>query len=208
VVALSNGNYVVISPFWGFGETGSAGAVTWGNGNTGISGVVSASNSLVGATGNDYVGYGGVTALSNGNYLVESPIWDGVTADVGAITWANGATGRTGTVSSSNSLVGSTANDMLETQITELSNGNYVVINHRWHNGAVVDAGAVTWGSGTAGVTGAISAANSLVGTTTDDEVGNNGIRALINGHYVVGSTQWNNGGTLDVGAVTWGNGQ
>jgi hypothetical protein len=207
VVALSNGNYVVISPFWGFGETGSAGAVTWGNGNTGISGVVSASNSLVGATGNDYVGYGGVTALSNGNYLVESPIWDGVTADVGAITWANGATGRTGTVSSSNSLVGSTANDMLETQITELSNGNYVVINHRWHNGAVVDAGAVTWGSGTAGVTGAISAANSLVGTTTDDEVGNNGIRALINGHYVVGSTQWNNGGTLDVGAVTWGNG-
>ena len=31
------------------------------------------------------------------------------------------------------------------------------------------DAGAVTWGSGTTGVKGAVSAANSLVGSTAND---------------------------------------
>ena len=43
VIALTNGNYVVISSDWN-----NQGAVTWGNGTSGITGLVSISNSLVG----------------------------------------------------------------------------------------------------------------------------------------------------------------
>ncbi len=42
--------------------------------------------------------------------------------------------------------------------VTALSNGNYVVRSPYWDNGAATDAGAVTWGSGTTGCTGAVSA--------------------------------------------------
>ena len=99
---LTNGNYVVDSPGW----NGNRGAVTWGDGNTGISGTVSDANSLVGSNPNDQVGFGfftSVTALSNGNYVVESADWNGV----GAATWGNGSIGTSGIVSQTNSLVGS-----------------------------------------------------------------------------------------------------
>ncbi len=49
-----------------------------------------------------------------------------------------------------------------------LTNGNYVVSSPYWDNGTVTDAGAVTWGSGTAGVSGVVSSANSLVGLTSN----------------------------------------
>jgi Repeat of unknown function (DUF5650) len=56
----------------------------------------------------------GVTALSNGNYVVNSPQWNnGATAQAGAVTWANGASGLAGAVSTSNSLYGTTANDLV-----------------------------------------------------------------------------------------------
>ena len=45
--------------------------------------------------------------------------------------------------------------------VMALTDGNYVVESSHWNGGM----GAVTWGSGTAGVTGVISAANSLVGS-------------------------------------------
>ena len=55
-----------------------------------------------------------VTALSNGNYVVASPHWS---SNKGAITWVNGSTGQTGnstnTISSGNSLVGSTTGDFV-----------------------------------------------------------------------------------------------
>src|SRR5262249_39393537 len=47
VVALSNGNYVVISKNW----NNERGALTWINGTTGLDGAVSGSNSLVGGNG-------------------------------------------------------------------------------------------------------------------------------------------------------------
>ena len=58
--------------------------------------------------------------------------------------------------------------------MTVLANGNYVVASADWDNGAAVNAGAATWGSGTTGVSGVVSAANSLVGSTADDRVGFN----------------------------------
>ena len=75
-----------------------------------------------------------------------------------------------------------------------MAGGNYVVASPSWDNGALLDAGAVTFGSGTAGVAGAVSPANSLVGTTAVDMVGSGGVAALASGNYVVTSPNWDNG--------------
>ncbi|MBK7958032.1 MAG: T9SS type A sorting domain-containing protein [Bacteroidetes bacterium] len=205
IAALSNGNYVVRSPSWDNGAIADAGAVTWGNGTTGIVGAISASNSLVGSSANDNTGNGGITALTNGNYVVGSPNWDnGVIANAGAVTWGNGTTGSVGIVSASNSLVGSSASDLIGSNgITALSNGNYVVTSNSWDNGVIANAGAVTWGNGTTGRVGAVSASNSLVGSQANDQIGNNGVTALTNGNYVVGSSFWDNGAFINAGAIT-----
>src|SRR5262249_8095043 len=110
VTALSNGNYVVRSRNW----NGLRGAVTWASGTAGVTGVVSAANSLVGSNPNERVGIF-VTALSNGNYGVSSPDWNG---NRGAVTWVNGSSGRTvdgrgAVVSPQNSLVGQAVNARL-----------------------------------------------------------------------------------------------
>jgi hypothetical protein len=207
VLALSNGNFVVASPQWG----NNVGAVTWGSGNTGISGVVSAANSLVGSSAGDNIGSlfidADIQALSNGNYVVISPQWNG---NRGAVTWGNGSTGTSGVVSAANSLVGTNAGDEVGNQsttgfissptsaVTPLSNGSYVVESPNWNAGI----GAATWGNGSTGITGTISAANSLVGASTGDQVGSS-VTALSNGNYVVTSPNWNG----KSGAATWGNG-
>ena len=168
VTALSNGNYLVRSRWWDNGAILDAGAVTWGNGSSGVSGPVSALNSLVGSQAGDQVGYDGVIALSNGNYVVCSASWDnGSALDAGAVTWGNGSSGVSGPVTVTNSLVGSQANDQVGhwCDVTELSNGNYVVRSSYWDNGASANAGAVTWGNGASGVSGPVSALNSLVGS-------------------------------------------
>jgi hypothetical protein len=205
---LTNGNYVVRSTNWDSGSVQNVGAVTWGNGTSGISGVVSASNSLVGSRTNDNVGNGGVTALTNGNYVVRSTSWDSGAIDVGAVTWGNGTSGISGLVSSSNSLVGSTINDNVGGSVTALSNGNYVVASADWDRSATsTNVGAVTWGNGTSGISGVVSSSNSLVGSTASDNVGFTGVTELTNGNYVVRSTNWDSGSVQNVGAVTWGNG-
>jgi len=207
VVALENGNYVVLSPDWDNGGAVDAGAATWGNGTTGIIGAVSVSNSLVGSTANDQVGSDGVVALENGNYVVSSPYWDGAVTNLGAVTWGDGMTGITGLVNTSNSLVGSTTNDRIGAMgVTALANGNYVILSRYWNNGGAANAGAATWENGSGSVTGTVSASNSLVGSTADDWIGMNVI-VLANGNYVVGSPSCDNGGAADAGAATWGNG-
>jgi hypothetical protein len=215
-VALSNGNYVVISSSWdnGGGVNDNYGAVTWCSGTTGCTDdYVSTSNSIYGSTRYDYVGNGGVIALNNGNYVAASPSWDnGVTPDVGAATWGNGTSGTSGAVSTSNSLYGSTGSDQVGYKnvgadlpgIYTLSNGNYVVASRYWDNGGVSNAGAVTWCNGTSGRTGTVSTSNSLYGSTANDYVGSQGIVSLTNGHFVALSPYWDDGGTSDVGAATW----
>jgi hypothetical protein len=205
VTALANGNYVVRSPNW----NGNVGAATWGDGTRGVTGAVDATNSLVGSNPNDHVG-GGVTALANGNYVVQSPSWNN---QRGAATWADGTVGITGAVDASNSLVGSNpgdniTGDQVGSLVTALSNGNYVVRSPSWDGGFLMGRGAATWGDGTAGVTGPVGASNSLVGSSPGDQVGfytfyTPGVTALANGNYVVQSPHWNG----DRGAATWGDG-
>ncbi|MCB0048059.1 MAG: DUF11 domain-containing protein, partial [Caldilinea sp.] len=213
--ALANGNYVVRSPYWDNGGISDAGAVTWGNGAGGISGAVSAANSLVGTTASGRLSR--VTALNNGNYVVSYTGWaNGAMTNAGSVTWADGTKGITETISAANSLVGSKANDYVGREVLALANGNYVVDSYYWDNGTVVDAGAVTWADGTTGITGTVSAVNSLVGSSASDQIGSNydfmsgaygTVRALSDGNYIVLSASWDNGATVNSGSVTWGDG-
>ncbi len=158
VTPLTNGNFVVNSYFWSNGVIMSTGAITWCSGIIGCSGEVSASNSLIGSEIGELIGFGGVSALSNGNYVVNDPFRDnGSITDAGAVTWCSGITGCKGETNASNSLVGIYSNDMVGSSdyfhsgVYILSNGNYVVISPKWDNGTTTDAGAVTFCNGTAG---------------------------------------------------------
>lgn len=204
---LNNGNYVLWSPFWNNGGVVDAGAVTWGNGATGTSGVIASANSVVGGTAEDFFSWVEVTELTNGHFVVCLPGWsNGSANDAGAAMWCDGATGRTGTVSAANALVGTSANALVgySDAVTPLANGNYVVASTYWHNGVAVNAGAVTWCNGATGRTGTISAANSLVGTASSNNIGSGGVLALPNGHYVVCSPYAAIGSLGQAGAATW----
>jgi hypothetical protein len=214
VVALTNGNYIVVSRYWSNGEILGAGAVTWANGQTGIAGAVSAQNSLVGSTAFDSVGgydiENRVWALSNGNAVVVSPMWDnGAIADAGASTWIDGTKGLTGPISAANSLVGASASDRVGEEtgnyygFAELPGGRYAVQTPRWNNEQDRHVGAITWGDIAVGIHGVISSANSLVGATSHDLFAAR-VFALDDGNWVVGSPQWSNGNVQSVGAATW----
>lgn len=206
--ALANDNYIVRSPEWNNGDIPNAGAVTWCSGAVGCVGAVTTANSLVGQAPYDQVGayYGAM--LTDGDYVVASPDWDnGPVVDVGAVTWCNGQSGCVGAVQAANSLMGSTAGDKVGGYIAALPNGSYIIESIYWNNGAIQDAGAVTWCSGVQGCLGVVSAANSLVGSTAGDQVGRQGSVVLTNGHYVVPAPYWDNGPAVDAGAVTWCNG-
>jgi hypothetical protein len=201
IKALTNGNYVVISPSWTLNSMPGAGAVTFGNGTNGTVGTVSTSNSFVGDGVNALIGGCGVTALANGNYVICSSFWS---SSRGAATWGNGTTGIVGTISASNSLIGTNTSDNIGNDgITALPNGNYVVNSGDWDNGSVFNAGAATFGDGANGTSGAVSASNSLVGSHNSDEIGGNGATALPNGNYAVASPRWNG----NRGAATFVNG-
>jgi hypothetical protein len=221
VETLQNGNYVVCSPGWDLGNASDSGAATFGSGESGVRGAVSAANSLVGAGPNERIGSECIEALSNGHYVVVSPLARSpinFANQVGAVTWGNGLTGTHGFVYPGiapagasvvlvSSLAGTHEGDRIGNGgVTALVNGNYVVASPDWDNGTTLNAGAATFGNGNGGIAGDVSVANSLVGTQDGDQVGG-GVTALRNGNYVVNNFTWNNGSVENAGAVTWGSG-
>ena len=133
---------------------------------------ISAQNSLVGASTNDSVGSSGIFALSDGNYAVLSGVWDAYqTANVGAVTWADGETGLRGFIDSFNSVVGSTTDDRVGGNglLKALPGGEFFVLNRTWDRpGSTVlsDAGAVFWAKDS--VSGPIVSENSALGPVAD----------------------------------------
>lgn len=204
VVALANGNYVVTSSYW----NGAKGAITWGNGTQATVGIVSPLNSLVGATDGDRLGVSwrsGVTPLANGNYVVASPNWKNANGiNVGAATWVEGSGPQTGTVTASNSLVGTTPVSA-GMNVVALTNGHYVVAFPGWNRGTVMQAGAVVWGNGESGTSGIVSVETALVGTRERDSVG--WPIALTDGNYIVCSRHFSTASATVIGAVTWASG-
>ena len=201
--ALENGHYVVTSPSWGDSGAMNRGAATWCHGFAGRTGRVGPANSLIGSSANDLVGSGGVTALKNGHYVVQSPNWSqpGRPA-VGAATWCDGTKPTSAAVAPGTSLVGESAFDRVGDRCVVLENGNYVVGSPDWDRGGTTNAGAATWCRGTGGPVGKVSIANSLVGRSPEDRVGVSINAISSDSNYVVSSDQWDN-----AGAVTWARG-
>ncbi|MEO8010056.1 MAG: hypothetical protein ABI650_00275, partial [Dokdonella sp.] len=168
VTLLPNGNFVVTDPLYDATEgTIDVGAVHLYRPDGSVIYTVRGSHA------GDNVGSGWVTVLANGNFIVTSPDWDndGV-FDAGAATWCDGASGANAIVSASNSLVGSGASNRVGAYAVALPNGHYVVVSYDWDSSSIIDAGAITWGNGTTGTSGVVSASNSLVGSSNDDQVG------------------------------------
>src|SRR5207244_3886807 len=78
-------------------------------------------------------------------------------------------TGIIGTVSSANSLIGTSANDSVGA-VTSLGS-YYAVKSAFWDNGATVDGGAVSLGFLGSRLTGAVRASNSVLGTAAMDGI-------------------------------------
>jgi len=155
----------------------------------------------------DIVGIFGIVALSSGNYVAVSSYWDnGGIADAGAVTFGNGFGGTTGQISAGNSVIGSTQGDLLGEggTVIALSDANYAIASPMWDAPGIPDAGAVTWGNGVTGTVGAISAGNSLIGSTAGDRIGNFYRPVpLPAGRYAIGSSLWDASGTVDARAMT-----
>ncbi len=68
--------------------------------------------------------------------------------------------------------------------VVAVTNDNYVVVSAHWYNTSTgaAQAGAVTWGNGATGTSGAVTTSNSLVGTTDSDCIGHRSVVALTNG--------------------------
>ncbi len=242
VQEVSNGGYLVISPYWDNGLIADVGAVSRCTGTSTCSGAVNEVTSLVGSHAEDKVGFSGVTVLPSGNYVIQSINWNGrlgaatwcsgtghcsgpVTASNslvgstafdyvgerrpgpgkwklcgqtvlhgmccrGAVTWCDGASGCSGTIDITNSLVGKEAGDQVGENGVALAKGNYVVTSPSWN----AEKGAATWCDGEVGCTGSVSAVNSLVGGTAGDRVGSQIAMPLTNGNYVVRSNHWSGG--------------
>ena len=234
---LGNGNLIIGTPQWTPGGIywNAFGAVTWMNGATGklsdlsTGGPIGTANSLVGASVGDQVGVRGgigIVPLAGNvggnnvyNVVIQSEFWNNTNTTAtwaGAATWMNGTTGALvdgahgGTISNTNSLVGTHANDRVSQIILPLSNGHYVVDSYVW--GASVGSpyatsqeGAVTWGNGISGTVGNVDSTNSLIGANAGDNLGSTfypyyGTEILGN-NYLVRS---NYGG---FGSLTWVNG-
>ncbi|MCE7798872.1 YDG domain-containing protein [Sphingobium sufflavum] len=230
---LSNGTIVVTKPLDVVGGQTDVGSVFFYDSRTGALTATlqgSRSGDKVGNSNGDsfyggygllfldqYGGYDPVTYASKYDgskaFLITSPNWNG---NRGAVTWvaANGLV--SGLVSSSNSLVGANAGDLVgaasatewQPTIDVLANGNYVIRSQNWSD----KRGAITFATAGAGIIGLISASNSMVGSTSSttngngrpgDMLGSGGLVKLTNGNFVVLSPWWNRNG----GAVTFGNG-
>ena len=229
VIPLPNGNYIILQETWSAGAGApSVGAVTWGDGGVGVFGSASTLNSLVGRNDND------LRAVEfefneDGNYVVSSPLWDSDQAvDVGALTWVNGATGLVGPITPENSLIGLTTGDCIggvvdachgpgtgnnsfeyerrDGGVHRVGNGNFVVASPLWNNDTTADVGAVTWIDGETGQIGTVTNQNSLIGSTTGDQIGER-LEVFRDGNYVVISEKWDSGNLEDAGAVTWADG-
>jgi hypothetical protein len=198
IYALPNGNYIVCTFKYNLG----AGAATYCDGSTGRSGLINTSNSITGSIAGENISLGGIKILPNGNYLLISY------SGRGAVTWCNGADGKTinnsGVISSSNSLIGTFSGDQVGQTVVVLPNNNYVVVSPFLRNGSIPNAGSVTLCRSDGFTIGNINIVNSFLGGSFDDRIGKDGIAVLANGNFVFGSSSWDNGATTDVGAVTF----
>lgn len=194
VTALGNNNYVVASPVDNEAMITDAGSVRLVDGATNLQ----IGPTLAGDNASDQFGNGGVTALSNGNYVVASPTDNGPGAllfNAGSVHLLNGATGV-----QIAAFAGNVATDELGSAgITTLGNNN-IVISTPFDNSAIgvlLDSGSARLINGASGVE-----INALEGDSTGELFGFTGITALTNSNFVVASEFDEEGGVSNTGVV------
>lgn len=153
----------------------------------------------------DALGSGGLTLLTNGHYVVASPGWsDGTRQRVGAVTWAHAERGLPDRIAASNSLVGSTHEDVVgRGGVTALANGHFIVASVFWNAPGRPGAGAITWARGDGTTVGPVSAANSLVGGRSHDLIDQDW-HAFPDGSGLLLLRGFDNGTAMDAGALLW----
>lgn len=194
---LESGHVVVGSPRWNLGSVRDVGAVTWIDGDRGLAGRVSIENSFHGTHDSDQVGWDGIHPrhgiypLTDGDYLLASQAWNGV----GAVTVLRGDRPTSGPLTAANSYVGTRPRELERVGVLALRDGDAAVAAPRWNG----EAGAVTVIPGTPGVSGTVTAANSLHGTGDGDRVGSDGVIELEIGALAVLSSSWGDWGAVTV---------
>jgi filamentous hemagglutinin family protein len=181
-------SYVFKSGTW----NGNFGAWTWINTTTGASapgsGIISAANSLVGTAANDLVS-ASLSTPTSGRALLIAPRYGNGAGALATFTNA----GFAGTLDSGNALVGSSSTDNIGNYGSSYLTGNYYAIfSANWGG----NKGAITVIDTSQGLSGVVSATNSLVGSATGDFVGNgtSSLRQFNNGKVMVFSSQWGGG--------------
>ena len=145
-----------------------------------------------------------INVLNTGNILVLDPAANN---RIGAVYLFNGSNGSLiSTLTGSTSGTDGVGGDFVGSgpiygpsnhPVEILANGSYVIQSPDWNG----QAGAATWANGTSGVSGVVSATNSLVGSTEFDEIGAN-VVALSNGNFVAYSQLWNGQSVRPHGAL------
>lgn len=186
---LQGGQFVLWSEYTGAQE----GSLTWSDGFSPLTGNVSGANSVVGLAG-QLIGIN-TLVLPNGNYVSYSNAGNQATAfnATDGTFLATGAPGvGVGAINSTNSLIGTASYPITKT-VFFLKNSNFVVIGNS----------SATLGSGTTGITGNPSAANSIVGAAMSNDFDNVKCESLTNDNFVLAFDAWNGG----VGAATLASG-
>lgn len=206
LVPLPNGSLLVLSPDHDAPGEGNSGAITRIDPGLARSGPIGPANSLVGRSLDRLGASGSVTVLADGHLVIHVPDADrGGAVDVGAVAFRRIDEPLVGTLTPTNALFGSFQLDRIGSGgIRPLADGSYLVLSPIADLPGIVDAGAVTFGPAGVGITGLVSAANSLIGRSVGDRVGSGDATALVNGGAVVLSPNWHSdSGVAGVGAAS-----
>ncbi|VAW54262.1 hypothetical protein MNBD_GAMMA06-1315 [hydrothermal vent metagenome] len=206
VIALTNNNFVVASSDDNEGGIVEAGSVRLVNGSTGAQ----IGATLAGDVTGDQLGFSGLTALANNNFVIASERDnEGGIAGAGSIRLVNGSTGaQIGTT-----LAGDITDDQLGSRsITALANNNFVIVSYLDDEGGIVDAGSIRLVDGSTGA----QIGATLAGDVAGDQLGLsfsasnsfslnsgfNSVTALVNNNFVFASQFDDEGGIVDAGSV------
>jgi len=188
--ALTNGNYVIASSFDTENGISNAGSVRLADGDDGTQ----IYPAIVGDNVNDRIGSGGTTALTNGNYVIASPLDDVLVSNAGSVILVDTDGKPKGTA-----ITGDKADDELGSDgVTALPHHYYVIASSIDDEGGILNAGSVRLVNGVTG----IQSSTPIVGDIENDRLGSRGTTALPNGNFAIGSPDDTEAGIVAAGSV------
>jgi Repeat of unknown function (DUF5650) len=192
VTALANGNFVIASPFDDVGSVSDAGSVMLVDGASGAR----IGSILAGDAPGDELGFGSITGLANGNFVIASVLDEvGGVSIAGSVTLVSGTTGaRIGVT-----LAGDAVGDKLGAGgVTALANSDFIVVSPDDDVGGVADAGSVIVVNGATGA----QIGSTLAGTAAGDMNAVAVAGSPAGDFYVLGVGQFDNNGLANSGLV------